>query len=307
MLLSALVLSLQPLLGHGSGQLDWNIGSDMSTNATPNVLSELNFDNIRTYQAGLNVGISFAAPVDGFRVLLEGGFSRGEIENGQAIDSDFAEDNRNGLYSKSTSYIRGDGTREYNIGVGLQYTLHPNRLVPFTQSLAMVYGGQQQEQMINLQKGQQLVAEPQFFGSSASIDSLNQRLASLDSDYDSSWSSHWLAADYQISISSWTLSARYQYFKGFYSGEGRWNLRENFQQPKSFTHEAESSGQQIQLGVAYAITRQIRAQLNWMSGAWQTEDGTSKTYFIDNTVQYTRFNEANWRSSALQFGVSYQF
>lgn len=307
LLISALMVSLQTHVGHGSGQLDWNIGSDSSNALSPNILSELNFDNIRTSQVGVDANISFAAPVENFRVILEGGFNRGSVENGQAIDSDFSENNRNGLYSKSKSYVSGKGLREYDAGIGLQYTYYPNSLVPFAQAFSLIYGGQQQKQMLNLQQGQQLVAEPQFFSASTSIDSLNQRLAGLDSDYSSTWSSQWLAAEYQISISDWTLSARYQYYSGVYHGEGRWNLREDFQQPKSFVHDADSSGQQIELGLAYSFSSKMRAQLNWTSGDWQTEEGLGKTYFSDNTVQYIGFNQANWHSSAMRLGVNYTF
>jgi len=307
LLLSALVFSLQTHVGHGSGQLDWNIGSESTDTTSPNILSELKFDNIRSTQVGLNVTLSFAVPVESFRIILEGGFNRGSVENGQAIDSDFSEDNRNGLFSKSKSYVSGKGLREYDVGIGLQYTFYPNQLIPFAQTLSLIYGGQRQEQILNLQQGQQLVAEPDFFASSTSIDSLNQRLEDLDSDYSSQWSSQWLAANYQISILAWTLSARYQYFLGVYRGEGRWNLREDFQQPKSFVHEADSSGQEIKLGLAYRFSAQVQAQLNWMSGSWQTEDGISKTYFIDNTVQLIRFNGANRRTSVLRLGVTYLF
>lgn len=307
LLLSALVFSLQTHVGHGSGQLDWNIGSESSNAMSPNILSELDFDNLRTSQAGLNANISFAAPIENVRVILEGGFNRGSIESGQAIDSDFSENNRNGLYSKSKSYVSGKGVREYNVGIGLQYSFYPNKFLPFAQSMTVIYGGQQQEQMLNLQRGQQLVAEPQFFSASTSIDSLNQRLAALDSDYNSKWSSQWLAAEYKISMSDWTLSARYQYFLGVYHGEGRWNLREDFQQPKSFVHDANSSGQQIELGLAYRFSERMQAQLNWVSGNWETENGVSKTYFVDNTEQHIRFNEANWSSSTFRLGVNYSF
>lgn len=298
---STLVFALQPYVGVGAGTLDWNIARDLSGSAVPNVLSELEFENVDSRRVGL--AGSAGMPVFSSRLTLfaEIDAAYAQVDGGKTTDADFAGNNRTDLYSLSRSQVRGDEQTELSGGVGLEYAL-----VPARHYLALIAGSYYQEHNLNFKDGNQLVADPGFFGTTT-ISDLNASLENLDSDYRSEWWGPWLALRYRWQADPWHIALRQQWYQSNYYGEGRWNLRDDFAQPRSFEHRADGDGWRTQLRVGYAISERWDINISWLQGQWQTDAGVSTTFFSDDTTAVSRFNGGRWESSQWRFGLGYIF
>ena len=294
---ATLVLSLQPFAGWSEGHLDWTIADGLAPNSSPNILSELEFENIRSYSTGLNIELSTTFIWPELKLFAEGEGIYDFIERGSNKDTDYNGDNRTGVYSQSKSQIAGDNLLSLSGGFGLSYAVMPQRF-----TVAISGGGSHKEQKLNFRKGTQLIADPSFFFP-VTINDLTASLQSLDSDYATEWQSSWVAGRITLYYGDIAYYARYQADAGKYYGEARWNLRANLKQPKSFTHHADSSGSQWELGLNYFLTQRVSMHFSWMGGEWKTDPGVDTTYFTDNSVQVTRFNGAVWKSSHYKIGV----
>lgn len=300
MLLSAaLAFSMQPYIGLGEGELDWNIAADLAGDLEPDVLSELQFTDLESETLGLRVRLSGDLYQDGFALFIEGDTSGSQLKSGTVTDADYASNGRQDLWSLSRSEVVGNGLEDVQGLVGLAYRAGSHQF-------SLMAGGYYSEQDINFQKGVQLVAEaPEI---TTPIDLLTENLqANLDSDYRAEWQGGWLGLEYNWSRNRWSTHVRLSRYWGQYYGEGRWNLRASGQnplmQPRSFSHEADSDGSQIQIGLDYRFSPRFSFHLTWQDIHRETGDGTSITYFADETFGRTRFNGAEWQSSQVQMGV----
>lgn len=302
MLIAAtLALSLQPFAGLSEGHLDWTIADSLAPNSSPNILSELEFENIHSYSTGLNVELSTTFILPELKVFVEGEGSYDVVNRGSSKDTDYNGDNRTGIFSQSKSQVAGDYLLSLRGGAGVSYDVIPHRL-----TLALSGGGAHREQNLNFQRGTQLVADPLYFFPTT-IDDLNASLQNLDSDYVTEWRSFWLAGRITLQHGRFVYYARYQVDNGNYYGEGRWNLRANLQQPKSFTHHADSSGSQFEIGLNYSLTPSTSLHGSWVGGKWETDPGIDTTFFTDNTVRRTRLNDVVWEASYYRIGVRIDF
>lgn len=296
-----LIVSLQPFIGVSEGELEWSIANSLSPNSSPNVLSELQYQDIKSTSAGIRGQIELEFVESRWSLLAEGELSYDLIYSGRLADTDYFGDNRTNAYSLSISDIEGENLKNYEASIGLGYHVIPGRF-----SIAILGGGFHKEQYLNFQNGTQIVADQSFFFP-ATINDLNQSLAELDSDYMAQWRGYWLAVEAEYHFQNLSIVSRLRADGGTYYGEGRWNLRANLQQPKSFTHHADSNGWQWELGMEYELTETLAMQFMWVQGKWESDPGIDRTYLINDTVQVTRLNQVSWQSSQARIGLSYLF
>lgn len=306
LLAASLTFSLQPWLGLGQSDLSWNIAQDLSGTITPNVLSELQFEDMRAYRAGLSGSLRAGVIHPDLQLLVEGEASLGRIERGTTTDADFLRDNRALVGSLSEADIEGDEDESWSAGLGFTYAL-----VPEAHMVGLIAGAYWQDSDINFRNGRQLIANADYFPG-VSVDALTRNLQQrLDSNYLAEWSGSWLAGQYEFRRQQWSLHLRYQQYRGEYYGEGRWNLRAEgrfpLQQPRSFSHDADSAGESWQAGLEYRLGEQSALHVQWMSGRWDTDPGLARIFFADGTVARTRLNEAEQSSSEIRIGLSYAF
>lgn len=304
LLAASLALTLQPYLGINNSDSGWDITAGT---ASPDILSELRFENVRAYEAGLAGSLRKQVLHPKLHLFAEGEGTVGRIQRGTTTDVDFLQArNESGLIgSLSESKIRGDEEKAYSAGLGISYAFSPR------QSLGLSGGGYLQESDINFREGRQLIADPTFF-QHTSIDTLTRNLQErLNSNYLAEWSGYWFGGRYRFEQEPWTFHLHYRYHRGEYFGEGRWNLRAEgrfpLQQPRSFSHRADSSGDSWELGLGYQLGERFGLQLRWIMGDWETEAGTAQVFFADGTVGHTRLREAQRSSSAMRLGLSYTF
>ena len=299
-LATSILFSVQPYLALDDSELHWNIARDLRDTDSPNVLSELEFEGISTQLVGLQ-GRASREWRGSWRLLLEADGSYSRVDRGTTVDSDYFGDDRTGLYSRSRANIVGDTGVNGRGGIGLAYDLVPGR-----HGLAVLAGVYYQEQNLNFRRGTQEVADPSVFGS-ASVDDVNVLLQHLDTDYRSEWQGNYLGFAYHWTWKNWSSQWRLNYHRGRYYGEGRWNLRRDFQQPHSFSHFVTSSGYELRWQLDYQLSQHWSAFGALLRRQWDAKAGVSVTFLSNGEISATRFNEVVWRVSQTRFGLTYRW
>ena len=119
----------------------------------------------------------------------------------------------------------------------------------------------------------------------------------LDSSYDTEWSGPWLGTKATYTPSErWQFSVDLEYHWADYYAEADWNLRDDFQHPKSFVHKADGKGFVGKVGVSCQLTQRWSVGFNAVYSDWKTDDGIDKLYLVDGAVLKSRLNEVNWTS-----------
>ena len=296
-LTSLLWISLQPSLGWENADFSWSIADDLSNNPDPNVLSELDFKRLLIRSAGANA--TFSTQWDGaWQLNARVTADYLQVERGHSVDSDYFESDRQGLYSRSRANISGDDGYEYLGNVGISYAIREQQRAGFH------LGYRFRRHTLNITRGTQIVADPLVFAP-LSLSDLTQSLQqNLDSDYSSTWRGSTFTAFYSWTARPWTWSIQAQGMWGDYVGQGRWNMRSNFQQPRSFVHFADSQGHELAMEIAYEFTPRLQGLASYTRRVWETDQGLSRFYLSTNNIAETRFNGAKLSENVFSFGVT---
>jgi len=100
---------------------------------------------------------------------------------------------------------------------------------------------------------------------------------------------------------------RFEYHFADYYAEADWNLRTDFEHPKSFTHEADGRGLVFTVGAEYNLNDNWTLDVNADVQDWRTEAGIDRTFLSSGIATDTRLNEVNWESYALMVGATCHF
>ena len=273
---SALAVSFSELTFDTSirtNQLNWNIASDLTGQATPNILSELSWTNVMAQVFDCHAKLD----IDD-RMSLTGFLSLGLIYQGANQDSDYLDNNRTGEFSQSNNNASNGETFDTSIALSYQF-VRTERW-----NLSGSFGFSSYNQFLVITDGDQTISVPP-----------NQTMPlgpfpGLDSSYSAFWYGPWLGlnVDFYISKHFW-LDCDLEGHYADYSGEGYWNLR-----PMSFSHTAEGLGSILSFGVNYQFSDYWAAGLSLESSYWSTGAGVDTTYFTDGSYTSTRLNQVNW-------------
>jgi len=129
----------------------------------------------------------------------------------------------------------------------------------------------------------------------------------LDSTYRTQWLGPWIGVEAEFPRGNrWGLSGHAAYHWADYEAEADWNLRDDFEHPRSFDHEANGTGIVANAAGYFKPSGTYRLYLRVDYENWSTDAGIQHTYFSDfsdGRRPVTRFNGANWESWAISFGV----
>jgi len=272
--------SLQISPGIRQDNLDWNIAA---IDGSPNILSEVTWTDLTIIQLK---GSGKLLVSDKFYV--RGSLGYGEIIDGENQDSDYSGDNRTGEFSRSDNKTDDGSVFDASAGLGYQF-----RIKRFT--IAPMIGYSYHEQYLVITDGHQTIPDTGDF-------------SGLDSKYDAQWYGPWTGVDLSLEIiERLILSGVFEYHWADYRGVGDWNLRDDFEHPRSFEHDANGRGILVSAAINYAFTERWGMGLAVNYQDWTTDDGTDRTFFSDGTESSTRLNEVNWDSIAGELGVTFRF
>ncbi len=281
---------LQIGVGYRHDNLDWNIAGN-SSGTNPNVLSELEWSDLDIIQ----VKLQGRAVVSG-KFYLRGQVDYGWIRDGENRDSDYNGDNRTDEFSRSVNLTEDDQVWDASLGLGWVVTFGTDYC-----RLAPMVGYSIHKQNLRITNGYQVIPAAGSF-------------SGLNSTYQARWNGPWIGCDLIFNTPAQRkkgrdarllLTAEYHWVD--YYAQADWNLRDDFQHPKSFEHETVGSG--MVLGIQWLLG----FKSNWdfsLAGQyqlWQTDSGVDRVFMTDGTRPETMLNEVNWESFELMVGINYRF
>ena len=280
---------LSASVGYRMDNLNWNIAGNQY-GGNPNVLSELEFNDIQIYQAGLGLKATLN------RIYSRASISFGEIRDGECTDSDYDEDNRTQLWSRSKSQINNDDILDISAGLGFQFDLIGEKL-----KISPLIGLSYHQQNIRMTDLAQTVATA---GRTPGVGPIS----GLNSTYRTEWKSLWIGADISFEVMTrLLLSSSLEYHTAYYEAKADWNLREDFQHPVSFTHEADGKGLVIKIGINHFFAEHWDIGLTYSWQKWSTDPGYDRVFFATGQTSTQRLNEVNWDSQSVNLSLSYKF
>lgn len=268
--------------GYRHDDLDWNIAGDTS-GANPNVLSELTWRDIESYQ----VKLTGKAKIKDI-VYLRGMANYGWIHSGENQDSDYLADNRAGEFSRSNNNSGSGNVSDYSIGGGFPARyVNPEGVVEF----APMIGWSQHRQNLRITDGYQTIPATGAF-------------RGLDSSYKARWHGPWYGVDLSYKHPRFTVSGVFEYhFQSKFYATANWNLRSDFQHPRSFEHFADGKGRIGSVDAVFALTKRLSLVAGARYQKWRAENGVDRTYFSNGVIADTRLNEVNWTSYDFTVGA----
>ena len=270
--------------------LDWNIAGNKN-GTHPNILSELTWEDLNIYE--LSLGFSSLVK---HTVYFKAYMNYGRIFSGENQDSDYDSDNRQDEWSRSNNSADDGSTIDVSLGAGVVLPI-----VRDTFTLMPMVGFSYHRQDLAMTDGYQTIPPAGPF-------------PDLDSTYEAEWRGPWVGLDLHLETDTgWKalqgvyLFAGFEYHWAIYDAKADWNLRDDFEHPVSFEHEADGSGVRIAAGLGASLTERWSLEVGCSQQEWLAEDGTDRVFFSDGTYGETRLNEVNWESRAVGLMIRYQF
>jgi hypothetical protein len=278
---------------------DWNIASDITGTATPNILSELTWEDITVFE--IKGKFRHIEPAN-FAILKGGIQLDAELTGGFTIsgdnqDSDYLGDDRTLEFSRSNNDAGGGFAFGGEVAAGYRFNVaqkvRPASSTYFTLAPMLGYGWNRQK--YKMTDGNQTIPDLGSFDG-------------LDSSYTADWYGPFVGLEAQLEHNRHLFTLRGEKHSLTYDAEAVWNLRTDFEQDPSYTHEADDGdGTEITLGYNYAVDSKYDLSLDYMYTERSAEDGIDTTFFTNGTVTSIRLNEVNDTSHAIRAGFKYYF
>ena len=170
---------LELITGYRVDDLDWNIAGDISGTATPNIISELTWSDLKSFQLKLG-GKGIINRI----FYMRGSAAFGWVLSGEVQDSDYNGDNRTQEFSRSISSADDSNVLDATVAFGYPFRLASDRF-----RLIPVVGFSYSEQNLHMQDGVQVLSEPPQTQPIGPI-------AGLDSTYETRWYGPWAGVDF---------------------------------------------------------------------------------------------------------------
>ncbi len=262
-------------------RLDWNIANDLAGTSTPNILSELTWDNLNIMQ--LDMGMRTEANNIVFRVDADYGW----ILTGNNQDSDYDGNNRT-LESSRSNNDAGAGN-VWDVSTAIGYNFGEDA------SITPLIGWSMHRQNLRLRDGFQTIPATGDF-------------AGLNSKYDAEWTGPWLGFDAGVTTENAArFFLNFAYHFATYKAEADWNLRTDFAHPVSFRHEATGYGIDAGGGVEYELAENQMLVAGIEYRKWKADNGADTTFFATGASSVTKLNEVNWQSFTFRLDAAYAF
>lgn len=269
--------------GYRRDKLNWN-----EAGASVNIISELKWDNLEITQISATAMLHLSSDWN-----VRGKLNEGKINSGNNQDSDYNGNNRTLEFSRSNNKGGGE-VRDASISLGRIFRLLNTGSKNFLTVTPLV-GFSLHQQNLTMTDGIQILPATGSY-------------SGLNSSYDAQWQGTWLGVDTQLGVGeNWSLNAAAEYHWADYSADANWNMRSEFSHPVSFVHNAKGSGILLSAGANYHIRENWIASISIETQQWSTGAGIDRTYFQDGSVRYYTLNEANWESTAYNFGIAHYF
>jgi len=273
-------------VGLHDSNMSWNVGFSRDSK-----LSELTFRGITI--GGGHVGVLYRLWERGHQQwLLAVEAAAGRVVSGTIQDSDFTGGAEG---SRSLSEATGNSASSETIALGWYGTVTK---VPGLDGVSLWLGFERERRTIRIQNGVQV------FPTAVPSDLLE----GLDSRYSARWTGPWAAVDPTLQFERAELTGRLAvHFLTEYHGEGSWNLREEYIQPRSFVQKADGFGFQAGIRLHYQLTNSLIVIVRGGHTRYGAKWGDDFSFRVDGSEPRLTLREVRMGTSSLQFGLSRVF
>jgi len=285
--------------GYRLDQIDWNTaGYNQLTNTDVNVLSELEWENLKIWQLGATGKLSVGNNIASYRTYIRGSVNYGWITNGTTRDSDYGGDNRTDETYRSFNVTEDDNVFDASIGLGFEKKYWQDRI-----AVGLLGGYSYHEQNLRL-------TDLVVFINNSVVLQPSQPFPGLNSTYATKWSGPFAGIDLELHPSPrFSLVGSIEFHWSDFEAEADWNLQSAWAHPVSFTHEIDKGdGVVTTLKGSYLFNNRWELDLAFVYRNFSASNGISLT-FPDGggAPSPSKLNEANWQSSAINVGFTYKF
>lgn len=257
-------------------------------NGAPNIISELNWDNLRIQ------GVKAVLTHDlGRRHFLEASGSWGWIYAGTNQDSDYDGNDRSLEFSRSNNNAGGGTVFDASLAIGWKLS-HTK-----ASRTNLLLGYAINRQSMTMTDYVQTVSTDG--GSLGPMPGINTAYMAL-------WRGPWLGLAHESRPQPrLRLSSRLEFHLPDYNGECHWNARKDLDHPVSNNHWAKGQGVVAALGVDY------QAGPRWSLGAgldytrYWIRPGTDQVNAFEGSKLQIELKEVRWDSWALRLNATYVF
>lgn len=270
--------------GYRHDKTSYNIASDASGRATPNVLSELAWE-MPNAELRLDAGWTHAS---GFTLRGHLAYAR-TFSSGRVQDSDYLLDDRQGEFSRSYSDPKGSTAHDYSFGIGWLIPVSAAHDVTPMIGLAR-YAGK-----YRMRDGKQI------------IPALGP-IVGLDNTYEPEWRSGWigleseLRADERLSVRT---GLKHHWFS--YEAVADWNLRSERAHPVSFRHLGHGTGWEADIDADWSFLPQHSLSFGVSARKLSLKNGRRILYSSDGSSKETQLNGVDNDSWALRLGYRFDY
>lgn len=265
----------------------WNIAGDIN-GANPNILSELTWPDLKMFALKATARTYLEK-----NIYMRAWFEHGTILKGKNVDSDYLGDDRKLEFSRSDN--RADSGSAWDLSLGAGYRLGKVEEGLVGLEFIPMAGYSYHRQNLKITDGFQSIPPTGPF-------------PGLDSSYSARWRGPWVGfeANAYGKNSAFLAAIEYHFMTDYYA-EADWNLRTDFQHPRSFEHTADGSGVVFWFDSQFHLSPPLSIDVLIEGQSWQAEAGVDRTFFANGAVSDTRLNEVVWTSVAVMLGVVYRF
>jgi hypothetical protein len=275
--------------GYRHDKTSYNIASDASGRATPNVLSELAWE-MPNAELRLDAGWTHAS---GFTLRGHAAYAR--TLGGEVQDSDYLLDGRQAEFSRSYSDPRGSTAHDVSLGTGWRFPLGAGHDLTPMIGLARYKGS------YRMRDGKQVVAD---YGFGMPLGGF----AGLDAKYEPEWRSGWIGVESESRPNErLTVRAGLKHHWFSYEATANWNLREDFAHPVSFRHLGHGTGWEADFGADWSPWPRHSVSVGLSGRTLRLRDGRDITYFADGSSGEIQLNGVDNDSWALRLGYRFDY
>jgi hypothetical protein len=213
------------------------------------------------------------------------------MSNGIYRDSDYLQDDRQGIFSLSTGNADGDDWNDlyyFTIDYSYRFLSRKTEEGITTRYLDFIIGYQRWHEDITITNGLQTICSLPCTGGTGPF-------AGLNSHYFVDWKSLLIGLEGSLPLYRGLFLKGNTIFIPYtsYRGEGVWNLRPSFKQNPSFTHKADGGyGVEIDASLGYRIKENFEIEAGYRYWFIKSGEGTDTTFLSSGAIGITQFNEA---------------